>query len=175
HVWLDGPWENAAWKGTKMGEILVPENSIQEETKFTIDVAKFVEDLDQKNAIYLVVEGNSSEDLFELSGLGFSSRDKKIQRPIVPKVNIDVNGTALTLADTPVRSTNANGLIGYDQYETVFKLAPGETSVPVITASSTSSEVKVTVTQAKSLSENASVKFDFKGIVKTYNIVFLLN
>ena len=35
NVWLDGPWSNAVWKGTKIGEISVPGNSAQEDRKST--------------------------------------------------------------------------------------------------------------------------------------------
>ncbi|PRD47834.1 glycoside hydrolase family protein [Sphingobacterium haloxyli] len=172
HIWLDGPWDNDTWKGTKMGEIVVPANAEQVETKFTVDVARFVDHLDQKHAVYLVAEGTDSTDLFELSGLGFSSRDKEIRRPVVPTVNIAVDGKAIAVSTTPVRSTNANGIVGYDRYETTYKIPAGKTTVPVITASATNPDVNVTVTQAKSRSGAATVKFDYKGVVKTHHIVF---
>jgi arabinoxylan arabinofuranohydrolase len=53
NVWMDGPWDNAAWKGKKIGEIVVPANSKQETTKFTIDVAKFVEGFGQETRYFL--------------------------------------------------------------------------------------------------------------------------
>ena len=64
NVWLDGPWSNAVWKGTKIGEISVPGNSAQEITRFTVDVSKFVDHLDKKHAIFLVAEGEGGEELF---------------------------------------------------------------------------------------------------------------
>jgi len=170
NIWLDGPWDNETWKGKKIGEIIVPENAKQESTQCTIDVASFVDQLDKKHAIYLVAEGAESELLFDLQGLGFSSVKKKITRPVPPTVNITVNGTALALSETPVRSSNTNGLVGYGEYEASYKLAAGTTAIPVVAASSNNPAVKVTVTQAASLSGKAVVKFDYKGVVKTYTV-----
>ncbi len=92
NVWLDGPWDNDTWKGKKIGEINVPANSAQETTKFTIDVSAFVDNLDKKHAIFLVAEGPDPGGLFDLIGLGFSSKKKKIVRPVAPTVSIRVNG-----------------------------------------------------------------------------------
>lgn len=172
NVWLDGPWDNEAWKGTKIGEIAVPANSAQETKQFTIDVSKFVDHLDKKHAIYLVAEGEEGGNLFDLAGLGFSSDKKKIVRPIVPQVCIEVNGKAIQLPATPVRSTEANGITGYDLYEAVYKLPAGTTSVPAVSASASDKDVKIAVTQAASVSGTATVKFDYKGVSKTYKVVF---
>jgi hypothetical protein len=174
NVWLDGPWDNAAWKGKKIGEIVVPANSKQEVTKFTVDVSKFVDGLDKKHAIFLVAEGAESDILFDLIGLGFSSKKKKIDRPIVPTVNIAVNGKTIDLPVNPLRSTNANGIVGYDIYQTTYKLPAGTAEIPSVTASSSNSKVKVIVTQAESLSGTAVVKFDHNGVVKTYRVVYTM-
>lgn len=167
NVWLDGPWDNKVWKGTKIGEIVVPANSNPESTKFTIDVASFVDHLDQKNAIFLVAEGNPQAELFELIGLGFSSKDKDIERPKVPQVSISVDGVEIELPKTPVRSTDTNGIVGYDLYRAKVASALGE-----VTASSDHPDVKVTVVQAKESTGTAEVAFDFNGLVKTYQLVF---
>lgn len=172
NVWLDGPWENEAWKGKKIGEIVVPANAKQETTKFTVDVAKFVDNLDKKHAIYLVAEGDGAEDLFDFIGLGFSSAKKKIERPVAPKVSIAVNGKSIEVPATPVRSTNANGIVGYDLYETKVTLPANTSQIPVVSASADNSAVKVAVTQAESTAGTALVKCDYKGVVKTYKIVF---
>ncbi len=172
NVWLDGPWENEPWGGTKIGEIVVPANSKQEVTQFTIDVAKHVDRLKKKHAIFLVAEGAESTDLFDLIGLGFSSKNREITRPIVPEVFIQVNGNRVELPKTPVRSTDRNGLIGYNIYETTYTLPSGTTEVPVVAASSNDESVKVTVTQASSVKGTARVAFDYKGVVKTYLVNF---
>ncbi len=172
NVWLDGPWENEPWNGTKIGEIVVPANAKQEVTQFTIDVAKYIDHLDKKHAIFLVAERNESTELFDLIGLGFSSKKKKIVRPIVPEVFIHVNGDKVELPKIPVRSTDKNGLIGYNIHETTYKLPYGTTEIPVITASSDNKKVKVTVTQADSVTGAAKVEFDYNGVVKTYLVNF---
>jgi arabinoxylan arabinofuranohydrolase len=171
NVWLDGPWDNATWKGKKIAEIVVPANSKQEVTRFTANVSKYVDNLDKKHAIYLVAEGDGSDALFDLSGLGFSSNKKKIERPLVPTVSIAVNGKTLGLPATPVRSTNANGITGYDIYQTTYQL-PFGSAVPVATASSNNPNVKVSITQANSRTGKAVVKFNYKGVVKTYNVLY---
>ncbi|WP_291528785.1 hypothetical protein [Bacteroides sp. UBA939] len=172
NVWLDGPWDNAAWKGTKIGEIVVPANSTQETAQFTVDVSKFVDHLDKKHAIYLVAESEEAGNLFDLAGLGFSSGKKKIVRPVVPRVNIAVNGKAIEVPATPVRSTESNGITGYDLYEAVYQLPAGSTAVPKVSASATDKSVKVEVVQATSVSGSAMVKFNYKGVTKTYKVVF---
>lgn len=171
NVWLDGPWDNATWKGKKIGEIVVPANARQQVTQFTIDVAKYVDNLDKKHAIYLVAEADGSEELFELAGLGFSSAKKKITRPVVPAVTIAVNGKNIELPVTPVRSTNANGIVGYDIYEAAYKVPAGLAGIPKVTASSNNPAVKISITQASSAQGKAIVKFDYKGVVKTYNVL----
>ncbi len=172
NIWLDGPWDNAAWKGKKIGEIVVPENSKQETTKFSVDVSEFVDNLDKKHAIFLVAESVDAGDLFDFIGLGFSSNKKEIERPVVPTVSIAVNGKAIEIPVTPVRSTNANGIVGYDLYETKATLPSGSSQIPKVTASASTDAVKVTIAQAESTSGAAIVKCDYKGIVKTYKVVF---
>lgn len=172
NVWLDGPWANTAWNGKKIGEIVVPANSNQETAKFTIDVAKFVEGLDKKHAIFLVAEGADQEVLFDFVGLGFSSKKKKIERPIVPMVSIAVNGKVVELPSTPIRSTNANGIVGYDQYIAKVKLPSGSEQIPEVTASASDKAVKLSIEQAQSTTGTAVVKCEYKGVVKTYKIVF---
>lgn len=172
NVWLDGPWDNEAWKGTKIGEIVVPDNSVQEITQFAVNVSEFVDHLDKKHAIFLVAEGEGGEDLFDLTGLGFSSDKKKIVRPLVPEINITVDGKPVEMPATPVRSTESNGVTGYDLYETVYELPAGVTEAPKVLASVTDKSVKIAITQAVSSSGTAIVKFDNKGVVKTYKIKF---
>jgi len=171
NVWLDGPWDNDTWKGTKIGEIIVPANAAQETKQFTIDVSRFVDHLDQKHALFLVAEGDEQTDLFNLSGLGFSSKKKKITRPIVPTVSIAVNGKVVELPETPLRSTDSNGITGYDIYRATVKLPANSMETPTVTASSDNKDVKITVTQADSPKGTAKVAFDYKGVVKTYQIV----
>lgn len=172
NVWLDGPYDNAVWNGKKIGEIVVPAQSKFETTQFKIDVSKFVDHLDKKHAIYLVAEGEDHEILYDLIGLGFSSNKHKIDRPIVPQVRIAVNGKALEIPAVPVRSTNANGIVDYDQYEIKSKISSQASTVPVVTASADHPDVKVTITQADSASGTSSVVFNYKGVSKIYKVIF---
>jgi hypothetical protein len=171
NVWLDGPWDNATWKGKKIGEIAVPANAAKEITEFTLDVSAMVDKLNKKHAIYLVAEGSDTEALFDLTGLGFSSVKKPIIRPVAPEVSILVNGEAITVPATPVRSTNGNGIIGYDIYEAKYIVPSSTTATPVVTASASHAAVKITVTQAESLTGTAIVKCDYNGVIKTYKVV----
>lgn len=173
NVWLDAPWNNEVWKGKKIGQIVVPANAKQENTKFAINVSQYVDHLDKKHAIFLVAEGAEGESLFDLAGLGFSSLKKEIHQPIVPTVNILVDQQEIELPAHPVRSTIDNGIIGYDIYEATYQVPSSTKVAPTVSASASNSKIKVEVTQAKSLSERAVVKFDFKGIVKRYNILFV--
>jgi arabinoxylan arabinofuranohydrolase len=172
NVWLDGPWDNATWKGKKIGEIIIPANSVQETTKFTIDVSKFVDNLDKKHAIFLVAESAEPDALFDFIGLGFSSVKKQIERPVAPSVSISVNGKAIDVPATPIRSTNVNGIVGYDLYETTVKLPSGSNQVPVITALASDKAVKVSIEQVQSTTGTAVVKCEYNSMVKTYKVVF---
>ncbi|MBP1674231.1 MAG: hypothetical protein H6Q24_369 [Bacteroidetes bacterium] len=172
NVWLDGPWDDDTWKGKKIGEINVPANSSLEITKFTIDVSAFVDHLDKKHAIFLVAEGTDTGGLFDLIGLGFSSDKKKIVRPICPTVSIKVNGEAIDLPATPVRSTNANGIVGFDLFETTYKVMSDMTGIPAVSASASNQDVKVTITQAESKTGTAIVRFKYNGVIKTYRVMF---
>jgi hypothetical protein len=173
NVWIDGPWDNAAWNGKKIGVIEVPVNSKQETTKFTIDVANHVEGLDKKHAIFLVAEGEGSDALFDFIGLGFSSAKKPIERHIAPTVGITVNGKDIEVPATPVRSTNANGITGYNLYETTVSIPSGSEKVPVVKAKADNSKVKVSIEQAPSLTEAAYINCNYKGVVKTYKLNFV--
>jgi len=172
NVWLDGPWDNDTWKGKKIGEISVPANAAQEITKFTIDVSSAVDNLGEKHAIFLVAEGSGSGGLCDIIGLGFSSDKKQIVRPVPPSVSIEVNGEAIELPETPVRSTNANGITDVTLYEAAYTVGADVTGIPQVTASASDDKVKVDITQAESKDGTAVVKFDYHGLVKTYNVVF---
>ncbi|UJP65075.1 glycoside hydrolase family protein [Mongoliitalea daihaiensis] len=171
NVWLDGPYANDTWKGTKMGVIEVPANSNQEPTQFTIDVAQYVDQLEKKHAIFLVAEAGSDEGLFELLGLGFSAKGKNLNRPVSPQISIAVNGQAVEVPTTPVRSTNENGIVGYDLYEVKASLEEGATS-PKVTAKSDHPGVKISIEQAKDKDGVAVVSCDYRGVVKRYQVKF---
>lgn len=171
NVWMDGPWDNSVWKGKKIGEIIVPANTKPETQKFTVDVSKFVDGLTNKHAIFLVAEGEGNETLFDMAGLGFSKKGNTLNRPVPPTVRIAVNGKNIDLPATPVRSTNQNGLVGYDIYEATYSL-PANSTMPKVEASSSDPNVRIVVEQPTSENKLASVKFDYKGLTKTYRVNF---
>ncbi|WP_072067650.1 hypothetical protein [Bacteroides thetaiotaomicron] len=172
NIWLDGPWSNNVWKGRKIGQITVPAGSARTVTKFTADVSSIVDHLDKKHAIFLVAESDGKEALFDFEGLGFSSDKNKITRPVIPSVQIAVDGKTIDLPKSPVRSTNTNGILGYDRYETTIKTFFNDIKMPTVSAIASSPDVKVMIVQPQSKDGTGIVKFDYKGIVKTYKIIF---
>ena len=129
NVMLDGPYANATWKGKKIGTIEVPANAPRKATTYKVAVPE-IEDLKGKHAIYLVAEGPEIQQpqnerrqfgnrpqqpqrpvgLFDLHGIGFSKNGTTCEPPVVPTVDILVDGKKLNLPSTPIRCTNANGL-----------------------------------------------------------------
>jgi arabinoxylan arabinofuranohydrolase len=172
NVWLDGPWDNATWNGKKIGEINVPAGAAPEVTQFTLDVAAAVENLKGKNALFLVAEGSGGGALCDIVGLGFSSEKVKIVRPVPPAISIMVNGQSVTLPANPVRSTNANGITGVDLYQATYAVPADVAAIPQVSATASDASVKVNIKQAEARTGTAEVKFDYKGVVKTYRVVF---
>lgn len=175
NIWLDGPWSNDAWKGKKIGEVIVPAGSAQGVTQYKIDVSDAVDGLDKKHAIFLVAEGNGEEELCVLHGLGFSAKNKELEYSAVPEVAIRVDGQKVDLPAIPVRSTNANGITGYNQYEAEYILPANLAGIPKVSASSSDSNVKIDITQPVSKGGKAVVEFTYKGVVKTYTILLKEN
>lgn len=170
-VWLDGPWDNATWKGKKLGEISVPANADKKITQYTLDVTKALKGVDKKHAIFLKVEGDAAEQACVFLGLGFSADSKKMTYPAPPTISIQVDGQGVLLPATPVRFTHENGYSGYDQYEVNYKL-PAGTNIPKVKANAVASngDVKIDIVQPTSRTGKAIVKFDYKGVVKTYTV-----
>ncbi len=177
-VWLDGPYDNATWQGTKIGEVNVPARPAADRyapddattAHIALDVAPFVDRLEGKHALYLVAEGGRGP-LCDLIGLGFSAKNRPIERPVPPSVKIWVNDVELDLPATPTRSTSANGFTGYDRYNVQVSIAPDVKRAPVVTASASDPGVGIAITQASGNRE-AIVRFDYRGVTKTYTINF---
>src|SRR5690606_29327764 len=113
--------------------------------------------------------------LFDFIGLGFSREGKEIIRPTVPEVQITVNGKVIDLPVTPLRSTNENGIVGYDLYEVAYVVPLGTKRRSKVSASSDNPKVKVAITQQKAPTGTATVQFDYNGIIKTYKINIVHN
>ena len=144
HVMLDGPYANSTWNGREIAVVEVPANARRE--RVTINVATpDVEGLKGKHAIYLVAEGPEVKEphqapthqqrgprqpqrpvgLFDLHGIGFAKDDAPFTRPVVPTVAITVDGQKLNIPDTPIRTTNANGLTDAIRYQVYGPLKQG--------------------------------------------------
>jgi len=168
---LDKPWSNAVCGGMKIGEISIPANaSRQGVVRHSADVSGYVDNLDGKHALFLVAEGGEGA-LFDLHGLGFSSAGHEIARPYVPAIGIKVNGVSIDLPRTPVRSTDANGITGYDIYEIPAALPCDKGAMPDITASADTPDVGISVCAPDASTGMAVVKFEYKGLVKTYRLL----
>lgn len=168
NVWLDGAWQGAPWNGRKIAEVEVPAGSTA--TQYTADVANAVEGLEGKHAIFLTIEGSGDAPLLDFYGLGFSSDSHKISRPDVPIISITADGKALCVPSTPMRTTRENGIAGYDVYEVSAPAAGSK--LPKVKATANMDGVKITVRQASAKTKRATVKADYKGIVKTYIVKF---
>ena len=184
HVWLDGPYANAVWKGREIAVIDIPAGAANVCTRFTADVAASVEGLKGKHAIYLVAEGPEVEQpaesarpwgqraqqpqrprgLFDLQGIGFSSNDVAIERPTTPTVAITVDGKLLALPSLPQRFTNANGYSDVSHYQTYAPL----TATSVIRATASDPAVALTVSPVSD--GRASVHCTYHGQEKVYLI-----
>ncbi|NMB33384.1 MAG: hypothetical protein GX992_03985 [Clostridium sp.] len=172
NVWIDAPWKNSAWNGKRIAQIKVPRNSKNEITKFKVDVSKYVDNLDEKNAIYIVAESKSNDVLFDFIGLGFSSKNQEINYQKPPTISVKVNGENVEVPTEPIRSTDKNGIVGYDQYEILVDKSIRKNNEFVVEAYSDNKEVSIEVEQAKDLIDKAIVKCNFNGIVKTYTVSF---
>ena len=169
-VMLDGPWDNQVWNGKEIAVIEVPSGNKGKLTKLTADVSKAVDRLDKKHAVYLVAEGPARQKVCSLKGLGFSKKGNSLECPKAPSVTIKVNGKDVELPSTPTRMTHKNGYTGYDHYNAAYRLSGNEQGTPKVTASSDNPEVKIEVIQPESRTGKAVVKFDYHGVVKTYEV-----
>lgn len=169
-VWMDAPNNNGAWKGTKIAEFVVAGDRRGSDVTLKGSVAKYVDGLKGKHAIYIVAEGEEGEELFTLHGLGFTKRGQKMSRPVVPSVAITVDGKNVEVPTTPERMSHENGLTGYDVYSLEYARPAGEKGQPVVKATSSNPNVRIAVTQATPSKPTAEVKATYKGVTKTYRV-----
>lgn len=178
NVWLDGPWDNKLWNGKKIGEVIIPANSPKTTSPYTINVSEAVDKLDKKHAIYLVAECEDLTDgekdntaLFDLIGLGFSCDSKAIAQPIVPKVKIMIDGTALQLPTLPTRSTNINGYTDSNHYDVMYQPKEPKCLRDLkISAKASNPDVKIEIGKFDPETRVADVKCTYDGQTKVYHI-----
>ena len=178
HVLLDDPW-----KGKEIATINVPADA-----KGVIDCVAdvpAVEGLTGKHALYLVADGpdvqqpqqpqgqwgrrgpqqpQRPQGLFDLHGRGFGKSGNPCVAPRVPQVTITVDGKQLNIPDTPIRSTNANGLTDAAHYQLYAPMKAGA-KIEV-----KASDPSVTYTISTGTEYRATVKATYKGQTKTFLI-----
>ena len=162
-VMLDGPYNNSTWNGKEIAVVNVAANAPQEAKTYEVPVPA-VEGLTGKHAIYLVVEGESSEGLVDMHGIGFAKSGKPCQRPVVPEVSITVDGKQVAMPKMPVFSTNDNGLMDLTHYQTYAPLT--DKSVIKATANNAAVDIKV----GKITDGRATVRCTYNGKEKVYLI-----
>lgn len=163
HVMLDGPYSNATWQGKEIAVVDVKGNAAQKAASYEVAVPA-VEGLTGKHAIYLVIEGERSEGLLDLHGIGFSKPGIKCNRPEVPVVTITVDGKAIALPSAPMFATNDNGLMDLTHYQAYAPLKENST----IKATAQGGNVKFHV--SKIVDGRATVRCEFNGKEKVYLI-----
>lgn len=182
HVMLDGPYNNKVWNGKEIAVLEVGAGASRTAQTFQVAVPA-VEGLKGKHAIYLVADGQKVEQpqqpqgrfggarpqqpqrplgLFTLHGLGFSKNGAEIQVPEVPKVTITVDGQRLQIPATPVRATNANGLMDASTYQVYAPL----TATSKIEVKVSARDSKTTVSPV--VSGRATITCEYQGKVKTF-------
>lgn len=173
NVWLDGPSAKGAWKGKRIGQITISGNAkIGTVAKRTVDVSRYVEGLSGKHAIYITAESTASGQLFDLMGLGFSSKNATVSYPEKPVVTIKADGNAIVLPTMPEPMTEDNGYTSNSYYETECAISSTNLGLPTVTATSSDESVSIAVTQATAADSTAVVECNWQGLVKTYKIKF---
>lgn len=181
-VMLDGPYANDTWNGKEIGTISIDADAPRRPTNFSVAVPS-IEGLKGKHAIYLIAEGPEVQQpqnnrrqfghpqqpqrpvgLFDLHGIGFAKRNIPFEAPIVPTVNITIDGKTLNLPSTPIRCTNANGLTDATRYQIYAPLT--DKSVIKVTPSHPSVQFEV----SPIVEDRATVKCTYNGLTKTYLI-----
>lgn len=162
-VMLDGPYANSTWNGKEIAVVDIPANAPREAKMYEVSVPA-VEGLSGKHAIYLVVEGDGSEGLVDMHGIGFAKAGKPCQRPVVPEVSITVDGKQVAMPKLPVFSTNDNGLMDLTHYQTYAPLT--DKSVIKATANGGNVDIKI----GRIVDGRATVRCTYNGKEKVYMI-----
>ncbi len=158
-VWLDSPWADGAVPGTRIAEIKAEPSPDGGVVCCSVPLPRQLPG--GKHALYLVAEGAQDGPLCDLLGFGFTRKGCRMDFPEVPQISIFVDGQQIPTPRYPVRATEANGITGYDLYEAASPLRGA------VSASASLPGVEISVTQ-----NPATVRCTWRGITKTYKIVF---
>ena len=131
------------------------------------NVAKAVEGLKGKHAIYLVAEGPADEPLFDLHGIAFSKNGNKLERPVPPTIEITVDGKAVEMPAHPVRFNHQNGFVYPDHYQVNMEI-PHAAKVEARAVGQNADKVKIEV--IRSVERKAYVKAVYEGKMKLYTL-----
>ena len=182
HVLIDGPWVNSVWNGRELGVIQIPAAAPRKPSVFTLQVPE-VDKLEGKHAIYLVCEGpevkpvnhghpgrpeaqpSRPEGLFDLHHIGFAKDGKACAPPVVPTMDITVDGKSLRIPSEPLLFTNANGYAENNRYQLYAPI----TDTSVIQAKASDSSVKIEISKVNA--GRATVTATYNGQKK----IFLIN
>lgn len=183
-IMLDGPYANSTWNGKEIGVIEVPANAPRAAKTYQVAVPA-VEGLKGKHGIYLVVEGpeiqqpqqdgrrqfgrpqnqpQRPQGLFDLHGIGFSKQGTTCEPPVIPTVNITVDGNSVKLPAAPQFSTNDNGYVDMTNYQAYAPIKANS----VIKATASDPAVKVEI--GKIADGRAVVTFTYQGQKKVYKL-----
>ncbi len=77
---------------------------------------------------------------------------------------------ALNLPENPTRSNNDNGYTGYDRYDVYYTLLSDKTP-EISVKNSSGQQVRFDITQLIAPKDNAIVRRDFTGKIKTYTLI----
>ena len=175
HVKLDDPW-----KGEEIAVLDIPADAPRTAKLYQVSTPA-VEGLTGKHAIYLVADGaeiktpqrpqwgprapQRPQGLFDLHGIGFSKANEKFEAPVVPQVNIVVDGQKLVIPITPIYFTNLNGYTDLTRYQVYGKMSDNSN----IVVTSDVPEIKFEI--SKVVEGRATVKATYNGLTK----IFLIN
>jgi hypothetical protein len=183
-IMLDGPYANSTWNGKEIGVIEVPADAPRAAKTYQVAVPA-VEGLEGKHGIYLVVEGpeiqqpqqqqggrqfgrqnqpQRPQGLFDLHGIGFSKQGTTCEPPVIPTVDITVDGKSVKLPAAPMFSTNDNGYTETNNYQAYAPLKDNS----VIKATASNPSVKIVV--GKVADGRATVTCTYNGQKKVYKI-----
>lgn len=168
-VWLDGPVDNPVWNGKKIGELQFDAALKKgEENVYSIDVSSAVDNLDKKHGIYLRAKGADKEQLFTLRGIGFSKKDEKFEVPVVPVIDITVDGKKVNIPELPEWTTGENNYMNNNHYY-VKAARPAVGKAPIVKATASNKDVNVSVNASDP--GNIIVEAVYNGMPKYFHVI----
>ncbi|MDO4462171.1 MAG: hypothetical protein Q4C30_06720 [Bacteroidia bacterium] len=165
NIMLDSPWED---KGGKLLSSQIVTEKSGEYLQIVNGCEGIFDTLDKKHAIYVVAEGAEGEKLFDLHGIAFSKNDL-LEGDFRPKeAFVNINDRKYNMPAFPIRSTNENGILGYDHYELSV---PEEFEGANYDFKSLDSEITVT-SETDVENKTINITYTYKGVNKYLKVSF---